>query len=121
MLRGDVLLQGGLGVAHPPAVGTGEGLGLLHREVVPSVIQVWDEREGGTQPLGFITPAHVKYRCRRDTGCGLTSHIAGEMWHTWSLLFELHQFFSLCVHGLAEGSTVIVVLFWGRIVFSPFS
>ena len=45
VLRGDVLLQGGLGVAHPPAVGTGEGLGLLHREVVPSVIQVWT-REG---------------------------------------------------------------------------
>lgn len=30
VLRGDVVLEGGLGEAHLPTVGTGEGLRLLH-------------------------------------------------------------------------------------------
>jgi len=48
VIRGDVLLQGGLGVAHPAAVRTGEGLRLLHRDVVSSIIQVWCQRQPST-------------------------------------------------------------------------
>lgn len=46
-----VLLQGHLCVAHPAAVGTGEGLGLLHREGLPPVVQVWRQK-GGTGGQG---------------------------------------------------------------------
>lgn len=42
-----VLLQGHLCVAHPAAVGAGEGLRLLHREGLPPVVQVWREKGGG--------------------------------------------------------------------------
>lgn len=45
---GHVLLQGHLCVAHPAAVGAGEGLGLLHREGLAPVVQVCRE-EGGVR------------------------------------------------------------------------
>lgn len=47
MVRRHVLLQGHLCVAHPATVGAGEGLGLLHREGLTPVVQVWGEKWGG--------------------------------------------------------------------------
>lgn len=47
VVRRHVLLQGHLCVAHPATVGAGEGLGLLHREGLTPVVQVWGEKWGG--------------------------------------------------------------------------
>lgn len=41
VLCSHVLLQGDLCVAHPAAVGTCEGLGLLHWERFATIVQVW--------------------------------------------------------------------------------
>lgn len=43
VLCSHMLLQGDLCVAHPAAVGTGEGLRLFHRERLSAIVQVWNK------------------------------------------------------------------------------
>lgn len=51
VLCSHMLLQGHLCVAHPAAVRTCEGLGLLHWECFSPVVQVW--RRGGKDERGI--------------------------------------------------------------------
>ena len=114
VLGGDVLLQGGLCVAHPPAVRAGEGLGLLHWEVVPSVIQVWD---GGRDTADWVYPPSPFGNIDVQYVIGLMlAHRGRGVAHMVIVISYICCGFAICVHGLAEGSTVIILFLGGKLV-----